>query len=108
MKKNPKKRKSVWTKPKEGYVLINVDASYDPDPHTCGLGVVIGDEHGRFLRACNNPISYEIDANTTEARDISRGICIIIQSDCLQVIEIFLSRVFSSMAAATLYKDIYI
>jgi hypothetical protein len=33
MKKNPKKRKSVWTKPKEGYVLINVDASYDPDPH---------------------------------------------------------------------------
>jgi hypothetical protein len=29
--KNAEKRKSVWTKPKEGYLLINVYASNDPD-----------------------------------------------------------------------------
>jgi ribonuclease HI len=114
MKKKSEKRKSVWTKPKEVYVLINVDASYDPDTRMCGLGVVIRDEHGRFLAACTNPISYEIDSNTAEARAVSRGIAlanevgcdrIIIQLDCLQVTETLSSGVF---AAAPIYEDIHV
>jgi hypothetical protein len=66
MKKNSEKRKSVWTKPKEVYVLINVDASYDPDTRMCGLGVVIRDENGRFLAACNNPCFVERHGFTPE------------------------------------------
>jgi hypothetical protein len=46
------------------------------DTHTCQLGVVIRNEHGRFLVACNNPISYEIGANTADARVVSRGIAL--------------------------------
>jgi ribonuclease HI len=91
MVKNAEKRKSVWTKPKEEYVLINVDASYDPESHSGGIGAVLRDDVGRFIAACNDPIIYEIDANTAEARAISRCIAlanevgcakIIIQSDC--------------------------
>jgi hypothetical protein len=30
---------------------------------------VIRDDAGRFIATCNNPIYYEIDTNTAEARD---------------------------------------
>jgi hypothetical protein len=57
-------------------VLTNVDGRYDPYRHMCELGAVIRNKHGRFLVACNNPISYEIGANTADARAVSRGIAL--------------------------------
>ena len=47
----------------EGYVLINVDASFDRQTHSCEIGVVIRDDAGRFIVARNNPILYDIDAS---------------------------------------------
>jgi hypothetical protein len=36
MKKNSEKKSSFWTKPKEGLVLIKVDASFDQETHSGG------------------------------------------------------------------------
>jgi hypothetical protein len=58
MVKNAEKRKGVWAKPKEGYVLINVDASYDPESHSGGIVAVLRDDVGRFIAACNDLIIY--------------------------------------------------
>jgi hypothetical protein len=63
---------------------------------------------GQFLAACNEQVSYVIDAATTEALAIRRGVAlanemgfdrIIIQSDCLEAIETMHGGGFSSSAA---------
>jgi hypothetical protein len=76
-----------------------------------------GGYRGHGWRCSNTPISYEIDANTDEARAMRRNIVlaneikcerIIIQPDCLQFIETIQSGVFLSMTAAAIYDDIYV
>jgi ribonuclease HI len=116
MRKNTTKRKSTWTKPNESYVLVNVDASFKPESLDGGIGAVIRDGTGNFIVACNDPINYAIDANTLEVTAVSRGLAlvnqlgcsrIIIQSDCLQVVETLQAGCCSSTAAAV-FEDIYV
>jgi ribonuclease HI len=104
LRKNSIKKQSVWAKPREGYVLINVDASFNLEYLSGGIGVVIRDHMGSFIAACNEKVQYAIDASTLEAQAVSRGIAlanqvgcsrIIVQSDCQQV------------AAVALFDDIY-
>jgi hypothetical protein len=117
LRKNATKRTSTWIKPKESYVLINVDASFKPESLEGGIGAIIRDDVGNFIVACNDPINYAIDANTLEVSAISRGLAlanqlgcsrIIVQSDCLQVVETLQSGCFLSTAAATMFEDIFV
>jgi hypothetical protein len=71
----------------------------------------------RFIAACNHPIQYAIDAHTLEANVVSRDLvfanelgcaCIIIQSDCMQVIETLQAGCSSSTAATALFENIYV
>jgi hypothetical protein len=73
LRKNSVKRKSSWNKPKENFVLINVDASFVPENFTGGIEDVIRDATGRFIAACSDPIHYAADAHTLETRAVSRG-----------------------------------
>uniref|UniRef100_A0ACD6ATS5 Uncharacterized protein n=1 Tax=Avena sativa TaxID=4498 RepID=A0ACD6ATS5_AVESA len=91
--------------------------SFNPENLKGGIGAVIRDDRGRFIAACNDPVHYAIDANTLEAMAVRRGLAlanevgcpkIIVQSDCLQVIETLQSGCFSSMAAAALFEDIIV
>ena len=89
------RKKSIWSKPKEGHVLVNVDASFNPESHSEGIGAVIKDDSGRFIATCSDPVPYAIDANTLEAQAMNRRTAlpnkvgcsrIIIQSKCLEMI----------------------
>jgi ribonuclease HI len=116
LRKNATKRKSTCIKPNESYVLINVDASFKLESLEGGIGAIIHDV-GNFIAACNDPINYAIDVNTLEVSAVSRGLAlanqlrcsrIIVQSDCLQVVETLQSGCFSSTAAAALFEDIFV
>jgi hypothetical protein len=41
LRKNATKRKSTWIKPKESYVLINIDASFKPESLEGEIGAII-------------------------------------------------------------------
>lgn len=44
----------IWSKPPEGWVKVNIDASYRQGEDHVGIGCVVRDEHGQFLRARTN------------------------------------------------------
>lgn len=73
------------------------------------------DSLGNFLAACSVSVDYALDAATTEALVIRRGLDlanevgfsrIIIQPDCLVAVETLQTGGFSSMTAAPYYVDI--
>jgi ribonuclease HI len=113
LRKNSIKKQSVWAKPREDYVLINVDASFNLEYLSGGIGVVIRDHMGSFIAACNEKVQYAIDASTLEAQAVSRGIAlanqvgcsrIIVQSDCQQVVDALQTGDFSSTAATSTFS----
>ena len=83
-------------KTERSFVMINVDASLKMENHSGGIGVIIRNDTGGFIAACNNLILHALDAYTLEFKAIIRGIALaneigcsktVIQSDCLQVIK---------------------
>ena len=57
--------------------MINVDASFNHDNLSGGIGAAIRDDTGRFIAACNiEPIAFGIDASTLETKAISRGLAL--------------------------------
>lgn len=97
--------------------LVSMDAAFDQNTYTGGIGEVARDEMGRISVACNEGATYSIDAETTEALVIQRALAPanevgyskkIIQWDCLEAIETMQGEGFSSTAAAPYYEDICI
>jgi hypothetical protein len=58
---------------KEGFVSINVDASFNLDTHTRATEAVIRDGKGDFVAASNNCMDYAFDEAATEALAIKNG-----------------------------------
>ena len=85
LRKSGSIRKSKWSRPKEGFVLINVDASFNEESLSGGIGAIIRDDTGKFIAACNNSISYAADANTMEAKAVSRGIALANEIGCTKI-----------------------
>jgi hypothetical protein len=118
MRKKSARRKSIWMKPKEGFVMVNVDASFNRERLSRSVGAVTRDEAGNSVAACNDPVhDYAIDASTLEAQAISWEIAlaneigcpkITLQSDCSQVIDTLQSSGFQSTAVRPLYDYIYV
>jgi hypothetical protein len=57
----------VWVKPKEGYMKLNVDASFHLDRGTGATGSIIRDEQGFFAAGRNCIIPFVEDVYTAEA-----------------------------------------
>ncbi|OEL14975.1 hypothetical protein BAE44_0024010 [Dichanthelium oligosanthes] len=75
-------------------------------------GAVIRDDHGNFVAASSYFIDFALDASTTEAISLRNGLYLanemgcnklIIQSDCLEVVETMKDGGFSATAAAPIY-----
>lgn len=49
-------RNSSWCKPPDGWIKINVDAACHPGSSHIGVGCVIRDDGGRFMRARMNTV----------------------------------------------------
>ena len=103
-----------WTKPAEGFVCLNVDASFDPDSGTGGTGAIIRDSMGGFITASACNIPFVEDAETAEARGLKDGLILAnnagcnkveIQADCMDVIQTMQQGGNSLGPAAAIYEE---
>ncbi|GLT27463.1 hypothetical protein SLA2020_024590 [Shorea laevis] len=96
-KTNPVVAETAWTRPPDGVVKINVDASI---PHQAGmvsLGVVLRDSNGRVLGAGKKTMSFHGGVTHAEMLAICFGVqlgkkfgcrSIIVESDCLNAVQV--------------------
>ena len=67
-------RRVVWTKPLQGFVKLNVDASFDADDLRGTTGAVLRDWHGSFIAACNSKLDFVFDALSAETAALKQGL----------------------------------
>ena len=103
-----------WRKAPEDFLMVNIDASYDEDRGSGSTGVIIRDCSGGMIAAANRHISHVVDAPMAEAFALKDGLMqaqhiggnrIIIQSDCMEVIEIMSNGGFTANSAAAIYDE---
>ena len=103
-----------WRKPPEDYLMVNTDAAYGEDRGCGSTGVIIRDHSGGMLAAANRYISHVVDAPMAEAFALMDGLMlaqhiggnrIIIQSDCMEVVEIMSCGGFTANSAAAVYDE---
>jgi len=113
MKKSPI-WKEVWNKPPEGKLLINVDASFRPENGSGSTGAVIRYSSGSFIAASRSYFEHVVDAPSAEVMAVKDGLLlaqhigcngIIIQSDCLEVVETMQQGGFLAAAGAPIYDE---
>jgi ribonuclease HI len=100
-------------KPKEDFVKLNVDASFDLDSGTGSTGAILRDDKGLFLAASCFGIPYVSDMSTAEARALRDGLILAgqigcnrieVNSDCLDMIEMMRNGGNSFGPVATIYE----
>jgi hypothetical protein len=102
-----------WRKPPEDYIMINIDASYDENEGCGSTGVVIRDSIGGMIAATNTYIPHLVDAQMAEAYALKEGLMLaqhrgnrlIIQSDCMEVVEVMKNEGFKASSAAAIYDE---
>jgi ribonuclease HI len=103
-----------WVRPKEDYVKLNVDASFDADSGFGAAGVIIRDEHGLFVAGSNCIIPFVDSVATAEAMALRDGLTkaesmgcsrLVVNSDCIEVIQIMKNGGYTQGPAAAIYDD---
>jgi len=103
-----------WRKPPEGYIMINIDASYDENEGCGSTGVVIRDSSGGMIAATNTYIPHLVDTQMAEAYALKEGLMLaqhiggnrlIFQSDCMEVVEVMKNGGFTANSAAAIYDE---
>ena len=103
-----------WVKPPVDFVKLNVDAAFDIDSGTGGTGAIIRDHTGFYVSGGRWSLLHVDDATTAVAHALRNGLLIagqmgcnrvIVESDCLEVIQIMQSRGNSLGAAAAIYEE---
>lgn len=103
-----------WKKPPVGKVMVNVDAGFDENGGCGSVGSVIRDCSGGFLAAAHSFVLHLVDAQMAEAYALKEGLMLaqrigcnklIIQSDCMEVVQIMQDRGFSANSAAPIYDE---
>jgi len=106
-----------WRKPPEEYIMLNIDASYDDDNGCGSTGAIIRDSSGGMIAATNNHIPHLVDAPMAEAYALKEGLMLaqyiggnrlIVQSDCMEVVEIMKNGGFTANSAAAIYDELNI
>ena len=94
---------------------LNVDAAFDVDLGSGATGAIIRDAAGMFIACCSTTLPSVEDVSTAEALALKNGLAlaievgcnrILIESDCLEVIEVMESGGNSIGAAAAIYENI--
>ena len=91
-----------------------MDASYNQDRGTGSTGAVIRDSSGSFIAAAARFIEHVLDAPMAEAMALKEGLLLaqqigcnrlMIQSDCLEVVETMKQDGISATASAPVYDE---
>lgn len=64
----------TWRKPGEGWIKINTDAACMMDTNQVGVGCVVRDEHGSFLRARCNKVQGRLQPREAEAISLKEAL----------------------------------
>ena len=107
--KGAKPHEIMWSKPAPGSYKLNVDACFFSNS-TCASGVVLRNEKGEAVAGADDLLDNLLDAPTTEARALLKGLqliedlgCrpVVVESDSLQIVEAFngVIDIWSSYAA---------
>ena len=103
-----------WTKPSEGFVKLNVDASFSEDSGSGGSGAILRDASGSFIAASCSDIRFVEDTATAEARGLRDGLILandmgcnklVIEADCMEVIQVMQSGGNSLGPATAIYEE---
>ena len=102
-----------WEKPTEDLVKLNVDAAFDINSGAGGTCVIIRDHFGSFVSGGRWSLQFVEDAATAEACALHDGLLLagkigcnklIVESDCLEVVEI-MQNGRNSLGAAAIYEE---
>jgi len=94
--------------------MINIDASYDENEECGSTGVVIRDSSGGMIASTNTYIPHLVDAQMAEAYALKEGLMLaqhiggnrlIVQSDCMEVVEVMKNGGFTGNSAAAIYDE---
>jgi len=103
-----------WKKPPEGKVMVNVDEAFNENGGCRSVGPIIRDCSGGVLAAAHSFIPHLVDAPMAEAYALKEGLMLaqhigcnrlIIQSNCMKVVQIMMEGGFSANLAAAVYDD---
>ena len=103
-----------WTKPKEGHVKLNVDATFYVQTLKGAVGDVLQDDKGGFIVASNEKLEHVSDATSAEAYAVRHRILLaqqmgvsklVVEADYLEVINTMNVGGFIVTGAATIYAD---
>jgi ribonuclease HI len=103
-----------WKKPPEGKVVVNVDAAFNENSGCGSVGSIIRDCSGGVLAAAHSFVPHLVDAPMAEAYALKEGLMLaqhigcnrlIIQSDCMEVVQIMKDGGFSANSTAAIYDD---
>jgi len=112
-KKDAKLREG-WRKPAEGYLMLNIDASYDENGGCGSTGAIIRDSSGGMIAASSTFIPYLVDAPMAEAFALKEGLMLaqyiggnrlIVRSDCIEVVDIMKDEGFTANSVAAIYDE---
>jgi ribonuclease HI len=115
-KRNSGIRRHGWEKPPKGFVKLNIDAAFSIDSLSGATGAVIHDDHGIFIAGSCCGLPHVANAASVEARALRDGLILagqvgcnklVINSDCMEVIERMRNEGNSLGAAAEIYEEIY-
>ena len=97
--------------------MLNIDASYDDDNGCGSTSAITRDSSGGMIAATNNYIPHLVDAPMAEAYALKEGLMLaqyiggnrfIVQSDCMEVVEIMNNGGFTANSAAAIYDELNI
>jgi hypothetical protein len=95
-------------------VMVNVDAGFDENGGCGSVGSIIRDCLGGVLAAIHSFVPHLVDAPMTEAYALKEGLMLaqhigcnrlIIQSDCIEVVQIMKDGGVSANSAVAIYDD---
>jgi ribonuclease HI len=103
-----------WRKPPKDYIMLNIDVSYDDDNGCGSTSAIIRDSSGGMIAVTNTYIPHLVDAPMAEAYALKEGLMLaqhiggnrlIVQSDCMEVVEIMRNGGFTANLAAAIYDE---
>ena len=73
-KPKAKRRAIAWSKPRSGYMKLNVDVGFSHDNLNGTFGTILQDDNGKIIVAANERLNFCYDSFSAEANAVTFGL----------------------------------